>query len=56
MKLSEFVRETLNSVVSGVVLSQEDLKKRTIMRYYMTLKPIRSARQKAAIYVLKATI
>ena len=27
MKLSEFVRETLNSVVSGVVLSQEDLKK-----------------------------
>lgn len=27
MKLSEFVRETLNSVVSGVVLSQKDLEK-----------------------------
>ena len=27
MDLSEFVRETLNNVVAGVVLSQEDLKK-----------------------------
>jgi len=26
------------------------------MRYYMTLKPIRSAHRKAAIYDLKATI
>jgi len=26
------------------------------MRYYMTLKPIRSARRKAAIYAIKATI
>lgn len=31
MKLSEFVRETLNSVVSGVVLSQEDLKTNAII-------------------------
>ena len=27
MKLSEFVKETINSVVSGVVLSQKDLEK-----------------------------
>lgn len=27
MKLSEFVKETINSVVSGVVLSQKALKK-----------------------------
>lgn len=31
MDLSEFVRQTINSVVSGVVLSQDDLKKRMLL-------------------------
>lgn len=36
MDLSEFVRQTINSVVSGVVLSQDDLKKTNIIISHLT--------------------
>lgn len=36
MDLSEFVRQTINSVVSGVVLSQDDLKKTNVIISHLT--------------------